>query len=88
MAKFDLGLAQCDARIFAECVDEDYVLYFKRNNIKIREDNKNPLVEKYMELCRINTVIDKCTNEEDISNVYFKIEQLRWAISIANKENK
>lgn len=80
MAEFNLGLAQCRASERAEGACNEYIQYFKKNNINELEEPENPLVKNSQELWDMDCVIDKCQNEEDIQKVLDRIKYLRELI--------
>ena len=77
MAEFNLGLAQCRVRERAEGACNEYIQYFKKNNINELEEPENPLVKNLQELWDIGDVTYKCQNEEDIQKVLDRIKYLR-----------
>ena len=76
MGNFDLGLAKCRAREFAEGVHAEYLRYLKKNSID-RNDESNPYVQNSDELWEMNTIIDKCKTEDDFNAVFDRIAELR-----------
>ena len=76
MGAFDLGLAKCRAREFAEGVHAEYLRYLRKNSIDW-DDESNPYVQNSDELWEMNTKIDKCKTEDDINAVLDRITVLR-----------
>lgn len=76
MGAFDLGLAKCRAREFAEGVHAEYLRYLRKNSIDWN-DESNPYVQNSDELWEMNTKIDKCKTEDDINAVLDRITVLR-----------
>ncbi|MBP0973366.1 MAG: hypothetical protein J5851_05600 [Oscillospiraceae bacterium] len=76
MENFDLGLAKCRARDFAEGVHGEYWEYFKANGIDWK-DETDPLVANASELWNMARKIDKCETEDDINAVLERIKELR-----------
>ncbi|MEE3404805.1 MAG: helix-turn-helix domain-containing protein [Acutalibacteraceae bacterium] len=76
MGAFDLGLAKCRAREFAEGVHGAYWSYMKANGIDWKDDT-NQYVINADELWNMARRIDKCKTEDDINAVLDRITELR-----------
>ena len=80
MAEFNIGLARCRVREYAQGVLGEYIIYLRENGINPLEQPEHPLVKNKKELLKMDRRADKCETEDDIKMLNARIDELRAII--------
>ncbi len=78
MARFDLGLAQCELRDYSEGILAEYITFFKEHKIDPLKEKDNQYVKNYYEVYRLRQYpVAICDTERDIKRIEKKLDNLR-----------
>lgn len=76
--KFNLGLAQCKLRDYAEGVLTEYIYYLREHNINPLKEKNNQYVKNYYEVSLLGQhPIAICETENDIKKIEKRLDELR-----------